>query len=80
MRYLYSFLFVFFFYNAEAQYDSALINRKKYIFNGFSVGVVKMSRADNHVKIKYFAARDANRTSVAQRYERWAKGKNIHKS
>ena len=40
-------------------------------------GIVKLSRADNHVKVKYFSAKDYDGTSVYQRYLNWAVNKKV---
>ena len=44
--------------------------------NQYTVGIMKMSRQNNHVKVKYFAGADKY-MSVANRYKQWAQGKNI---
>jgi hypothetical protein len=40
-------------------------------------GIIKLLRKDNHVKVKYFAAKDADGTSVYERYQKWAVNKKV---
>lgn len=58
--------------NSYAQYSSSYVSIK----NGGKVTVLDMSRKDERVKIKYFAAKDGN-TSVYQKFLNWKAGRNI---
>lgn len=59
-----------------AQY-SQLVEAKVSTIDGVDFGIIRLSRKDNHVKVKYFAAKDYDGQSVYQRYQDWAIGKKI---
>ena len=67
---------LFFCVNSYAQYSSSYVSHSYDYKNGGKVTVLNMSRKDEKVKIKYFAAKDGN-TSVYQRFLNWKYGKNI---
>lgn len=62
--------------NAQ-QYSKKYVETSTTVIQGETYSMVKMSRKDDHVKAKYFAAKDYNGTSVYQRYQEWARNKNI---
>lgn len=68
--------FLFFSFNCHAQYNSSYVSHTYDFQNGGKVTVLNMSRKDERVKIKYFAAKDGN-TSVYQKFLNWKNGKNI---
>jgi len=59
------------------QYNANYVEASSTNIDGKVFAVVKMSRKDNHVKVKYFAAKDYNGSSVYQRYNQWKANKNI---
>jgi len=59
-----------------AQYDN-LVEAKASTIDNETYGIIKLSRKDNHVKVKYFAAKDYYGTSVYDRYKNWAVGKKV---
>jgi hypothetical protein len=63
-------------YTANAQYDPRYVETKTLQISGETYAIEKMSRKDNRVKVKYFAAKDGN-TSVYNRYKDWAVNKRI---
>lgn len=63
--------------SASAQYNDKYVEITNSIIENEWYSVVKMSRKDNRVKVKYFAAKDYNGTSVFSRYNEWARNKNI---
>ena len=66
----------FFNFSSIAQYNDNYVQAKTAKINGDEIKVVKMSRKDNHVKVKYFAAKD-NGKSVYDRYRSWSANKSI---
>ncbi len=62
--------------SARAQYDDTYVSMSSANINGDPIHVVKMSRKDNHIKVKYFVCKEKDK-SVPQRYYEWAKNKNI---
>jgi hypothetical protein len=62
---------------SSAQYDPAYVSTSTSTINGEKYSVINMSRKDNRIKVKYFAAKDYNGTTVYQRYQEWARNKNI---
>jgi len=66
----------FFNFSSIAQYNDNYVQAKTAKINGDEIKVVKMSRKDNHVKVKYFAAKD-NGKSVYDRYRTWSANKSI---
>lgn len=70
-------LVVFFFpFVALSQY-SKYIEAKVSSIDNEAFGIVKLSRSDNHVKVKYFSAKDYDGTSVYQRYLNWSVNKKV---
>jgi len=63
-------------FSSIAQYNEDYVQAKTADIYGDDIKVVKMSRKDNHVKVKYFAAKD-NGKSVYDRYRNWAANKSI---
>lgn len=59
-----------------SQYNTAYVSYQSDYYNGTNISFVKMSRKDERVKVKYFAAKEDN-TSVYQRFLSWKSGKNI---
>jgi hypothetical protein len=59
-----------------AQYSPEYVSSKIDYYNGTKISVLNMSRKNERVKVKYFAAREGN-TSVYQRFLSWKNGKNI---
>jgi hypothetical protein len=66
----------FFNFSSIAQYNDNYVQAKTADIYGDEIKVVKMSRKDNHVKVKYFAAKD-NGNSVYDRYRSWSANKSI---
>lgn len=62
--------------NAQ-QYDENFVTYSVTNFQGDNIGVIDMSRDQNHVKVKYFAAKDFDGTVVSERYKQWSKNKKI---
>lgn len=65
-----------FYMPAVAQYENYVEVKTSYT-DSEPYGILKMSRKDNHVKVKYFAAKDNDGTSVYERYQKWAAGKKV---
>jgi hypothetical protein len=63
--------------SAFAQYDEDYVETYSTNLGGETYSVVKMSRRDEKVKVKYFAAKDYNGKSVYQRYLDWSRNKKI---
>lgn len=61
---------------SNSQYSSVVESKASRI-NGEEYGIIKLSRKDNHVKVKYFAAKDFYGTSVYERYLKWSVGKKV---
>lgn len=59
------------------QYDENLVTFSSTAFQGDNIGVIDMNRDQNHVRVKYFAAKDFNGTIVSERYKQWSKNKKI---
>ena len=59
-----------------SQYNDNYVQVKGANIYGDDIKVVKMSRKDNHVKLKYFAAKE-NGKSVYDRYRSWSANKSI---
>jgi len=62
---------------ANAQYDDNFVEMSVTSFQGDKIGVIDINRDQNRVKVKYFAGKDFNGTSVYERYRQWSRGKNI---
>ena len=58
-------------------YDGSFVEIKYATVDGEPYGVVKLKRAGNHVKLKYFAFKDQNNTSVYDRYQTWRANRNL---
>ena len=73
------FLCVFIFGNsASAQYDASLVKTTTLVYEGDEFQVVQLSRANNRIKVKYFAAKDfVNNKSIIQRFNDWKMGRNV---
>lgn len=63
--------------NSFAQYDSHYVERKTVQISGETISIQKLLRKNGKVKLKYFASKYYDGTSVFQRYSNWAKGRNI---
>lgn len=63
-------------FEAAAQYDDSYVSMSTADINGDQINVVKMSRKDNHIKVKYFACKENGKT-VSLRFNEWAKNKTI---
>ena len=62
---------------AQAQ-QAQYLEAKTSSIDNEKFGIVKLLRKDNHVKVKYFAAKDnVNGLSVYQRYQNWAINKKV---
>ena len=66
----------FFNFSSIAQYNENYVQAKTADIYGDDIKVVKMSRKDNHIKVKYFAAKE-NGKSVYDRYRSWSANKSI---
>ena len=60
-----------------AQYSEDYVATSNLTIDNELYAVVKMSRQDKRVKVKYFAAKDYNGTPVYNRYQEWARNKNV---
>ncbi len=60
-----------------AQYDANFVSTSSVSLQNELYSTVKMSRKGDHVKVKYFAAKEYNGTSVYERLNSWRKGKKI---
>jgi hypothetical protein len=74
--FLFSCLFLIGF-SASAQYSEDYVEVYSTNIGGENYSIVKMSRKDERVKIKYFSGKDFTGRSVYERYSAWAKNKNI---
>jgi hypothetical protein len=63
--------------NLFSQFDKNYVESSSININDEVYSVVKMSRKNNHVKVKYFAAKDFNGTSVGERFLSWSRNKRI---
>lgn len=59
------------------QYSEDYVATSNYTIDNELYTVVKMSRQDKRIKVKYFAAKDYNGTPVYTRYQEWARNKNV---
>lgn len=69
----------FSFINSTNSYDKNYVQISTVRYEGNAYNVIYMDRggSNKRIKAKYFAAADFNGNSVADRYYKWAKGKNI---
>jgi len=58
-------------------FDLRYVQSQVIPYEGETYSIVDMSRKDNRVKVKYFAAKDYNGTSVQERFTNWSRNKNI---
>jgi len=58
-------------------YNPEYVEISSTVWDGDKYVMVSMRREEERVKAKYFAARDFDGTSVPDRYNKWAAGKNI---
>ena len=58
-------------------YNPQYIQHQILPYKGETYSIVDMSRKDGRVKVKYFAAKDNDGSSVKKRYLEWSKNKNI---
>ena len=58
-------------------YDPAYVEISTVKHDANDYNVVFMSRRNDHIKAKYFAAEDFNGSDVPTRYLRWSQGRNI---
>lgn len=71
-------LFILFIYQTSfAQYDANFVSTSSVSLQNELYSTVKMSRKGDHVKVKYFAAKEYNGTSVYERLNSWKRGKKI---
>lgn len=79
LRHCFVFICVFIFGNsASAQYDAALVKTTTLEYEGDEFQVIQLSRANNRIKVKYFAAKDfVNNKSIIQRFNDWKMGRNV---
>ncbi len=63
--------------SVSAQYDEDYVQTYSTNFEYEKYSVVKMTRSGERVKVKYFAGRDFNGSSVYERYTQWARNKKI---
>lgn len=63
--------------NLYCQYNTQFVETRTQVIQGEQYSIIKMSREDEHVKVKYFAAKDYLGNSVYKRYLDWSKDKNI---
>ena len=75
-KFLISIMFFLFQQIVFAQYEDSYVSMSTANINGDNINVIKMNRKDNHIKVKYFACKE-NGKLVNNRYEEWAKNKNI---
>lgn len=68
--------FLFISFAALAQYDVNFVETSVTVFEGDKIGIIDMSKDQNHIKIKYFAG-NYNGTSVYDRYLLWARSKKV---
>ena len=61
----------------KAQYDPNYVDMSNEHVGNNTIGMVKMSRKDGHIKVKYFASANFGGNSVMNRYNEWAKSKKI---
>ena len=59
------------------KYDAQFVQISKVKHKNEDYYVVMMSRKDNHIKAKYFAAADFDGTTVPNRFKKWSAGKNL---
>jgi hypothetical protein len=71
------FLFLFICHSSFAQYNANFVSSSSAPLQNEIYSTVKMSRKGDHVKVKYFAAKDYNGASVYSRLNSWRKGKKI---
>ena len=62
--------------NLFSQYNLDYVDVSQITLQGEKYSFIKMTRKENHVKAKYFAAKDYNGLSVNERYNNWSVGKN----
>ena len=60
-----------------AQYDARYVETSSTTMDREKYYIIKMSRKDERVKVKYFAGKDYNGTSVYKRFNEWSRNKNI---
>jgi len=58
-------------------YDGSYVDIKTLTVGKEPYGIVRLKRSGNHVKVKYFASKDLNNTSVYDRYQAWANNRSI---
>jgi hypothetical protein len=62
---------------AGAQYDSKLVEFRSSTVGSDVYAIVKMSRKGQRIKVKYFASKSSDGTTVLQRYNSWARNRNV---
>ena len=60
-----------------AQYDNNLVQLKSVELKGEIYSVVRMTRKDNRIKVKYFASKSPDGQPVSKRFQDWRQNKNI---
>ncbi len=59
------------------QYDPKYVETSNTSINGENYTLVSLSRKDERIKVKYFAAKDYDGTSVYDRFLKWSRNKNV---
>jgi hypothetical protein len=78
MKTIITVLFVLFLCQSSiAQYDPNFVSTSSVSLQNELYSTVKMSRKGDHVKVKYFAAKEYNGKSVYERLNSWRRGKKI---
>jgi hypothetical protein len=62
--------------SAQTPYDGQYVSLNTGSINGDAINVVRMSRKDNRVKVKYFACKDGGKLAY-NRYQEWARNKAV---
>ncbi|MHA8085391.1 hypothetical protein U8695_07415 [Aquirufa antheringensis] len=70
-------LVLFLYQTSYAQYDANSVSTSSVSLQNELYSTIKMSRKGDHVKVKYFAAKEYNGTSVYERLNSWKRGKKI---
>ena len=71
------FYFVFCVSSINAQFDADFVETAVLSINAEQYGYIKMSRAGQRVKVKYFASKEGYNQTVFQRFTEWSRNKNI---
>lgn len=63
-------------YSSYCQYSNLYVSATSDYYNNSSLSIINMSRKDEKIKVKYFAAKDGD-NSVYDKFLAWKTGKNI---